>query len=103
MTYRLEPEMMYMMPIHFGPGMGPRQGPQRRTFECKDSPKTTSVSVSFLTNGEQLETLLPEGFELGAEPVAASYTHLPLPTTPCVYLFVASRRLQKTSGKSHYL
>ncbi len=73
MTYRLEPEMMYMMPIHFGPGMGPRQGPNRRTFECKDSPKTTSVSVSFLTNGDQLETLLPEGFELGAEPVVTVY------------------------------
>ena len=66
MPYKFQPGKMYMMPIHFGPSMGPRQGPEGRTFECKDNPKTTSISVSFLTNREQLEELLPERFEVGA-------------------------------------
>ncbi len=69
MPYKFQPDKMYMLPTHFGPSMGPRQGPEGRRFECKDNPKTTSVSVSFLTNREQLEELLPERFEVGAEPV----------------------------------
>ncbi|SVB66638.1 uncharacterized protein METZ01_LOCUS219492, partial [marine metagenome] len=76
MPYKLQPGKMYMMPTHFGPSMGPRQGPEGRTFECEDNPKTTSISVNFLTNREQLEELLPEKFEVGAEPVvsvSASY------------------------------
>ncbi len=76
MPYKFQPGKMYMMPIHFGPSMGPRQGPDGRTFECKDNPKSTSISVSFLTNREQLEELLPERFEVGANPVvsvSASY------------------------------
>jgi len=76
MPYKFQPGKMYMMPTHFGPSMGPRQGPEGRTFKCKDNPKTTSISVNFLTNREQLEELLPERFEVGAEPVvsvSASY------------------------------
>ena len=76
MPYKLRPDKMYMMPTHFGPSMGPRQGPCGRKFECLDSPKSTSISVSFLTNREQLEEFLPERFEVGAEPVvsvSASY------------------------------
>jgi len=67
---------MYRMPTHFGPSMGPRQGERGRRFECRDTPKATEISVSFLTNREQLGGLLPEDFEVGAEPVVtvtASY------------------------------
>jgi len=71
MPYKFHPNKMYMMPTHFGPSIGPRQGPEGRTFECKENPKTTSISVSFLTNREQLEELLPERFEVGAEPVVS--------------------------------
>ena len=39
MPYKLRPDKMYMMPTHFGPGMGPRQGPCGRKFECKRQPK----------------------------------------------------------------
>ena len=67
MAYKLDPQTMYMMPTHFGPSTGPRQGPGGRKFECKDNPKSKSVSVSFLTNSEQLQELLPPGgFELSA-------------------------------------
>ena len=76
MSYKLHPHKMYMMPTHFGPSAGPRQGPDGRKFVCKENPKTTSISVSFLTNPAQLEELLPECFELVDEPVvtvSASY------------------------------
>jgi len=76
MSYKFQPGKMYRMPTHFGPSLGPRQGEGGRKFANLDSPKVTGRSVSFLTNREQLEELLPEGFEVGAEPVVtigASY------------------------------
>lgn len=76
MSYRLDPNKMYRMPTHFGPSLGPRQGENGRRYACKDTPKTTTVSVSFLTNRDQLDDLLPEGFVVGDEPVvtvAVSY------------------------------
>ncbi len=69
MPYKVQPGSMYRMPTHFGPSLGPRQGEGGRKFANLDSPKVTQRSVSFLTNREQLEELLPEGFEVGAEPV----------------------------------
>ena len=69
MSYELLPDRMYMMPTHFGPGLGPRQGPDGRRFACRDSPRAVSYSVSFLTRAEQLDALLPSGFALVGEPV----------------------------------
>ncbi len=69
MPYEKEPGRMYMMPTHFGPAAGPRQGPDGRRFEGRDSPRTTSCSVSFLTRRDQLEALLPVGFRSAGEPV----------------------------------
>ena len=69
MPYKLHPARMYMMPTHFGPAPGPRQGPDGRGFDCRDTPRATSYSVSFLTRAEQLDTLLPAGFRLAGEPV----------------------------------
>ena len=66
MSYTFQPGKMYRMPTHFGPSLGPRQGKDGRKFDCRDNPKATTRSVSFLANREQLETLLPEGFEVGA-------------------------------------
>ena len=76
MPYSFQPGKMYRMPTHFGPRTGPRQGADGLSFENKDTPKTTTVAVSFLTNADQLEALLPPGFELAGEPVVtveASY------------------------------
>ena len=70
MTYPLNPELMYMMPTHFGPMCGPRQGPGGKKFAFEqDQRKSKSISVSFLTNAEQLKEFLPPGFELWGEPV----------------------------------
>ncbi|MCY3554345.1 MAG: acetoacetate decarboxylase family protein [Gemmatimonadetes bacterium] len=69
MPYKIHPGRMYMMPTHFGPAAGPRQGPDGRRFDGQHSPRTTSYSVSFLTRPEQLEVLLPMGFRLAGDPV----------------------------------
>ena len=54
MNYPLRPETMYMMPTHFGPMSGPRQGPNGKKFAfARDQRKSMGVSVSFLTNAEQ--------------------------------------------------
>ena len=71
MGYKFNPKAMYRMPTHFGPRTGPRYGPDGRKFECKDNPKSTSITVSFLTNSEQLEAFLPPGFSLNGEPVVS--------------------------------
>jgi len=76
MTHLFEPGRMYRMPVGFGPAMGPRQGPDGRTFDCVDNPKTTSIAVSFTSSPAQLAALLPAGFELAGDPVVtvqASY------------------------------
>ena len=69
MPYIFQKGMMYRMPTHFGPAYGPRQGEGGKKFANLDSPKSTSMSVSFLTYREQLEEFLPEGFELGFTPL----------------------------------
>lgn len=69
MSYEIDPRQMYMMPTHFGPAAGPRQGPEGQGFDCRDNPRTTSYSVSFLTRAEQLDALLPADFTLAGEPV----------------------------------
>lgn len=69
MPYKLRPGRMYMMPTHFGPAPGPRQRPDGRGYDCRESPRATSYSVSFLTRAEQLGALLPAGFRLAGEPV----------------------------------
>jgi hypothetical protein len=76
MAYKLDPQKMYRMPTHFGPSLGPRQGRNGQQYTNVDSPKKTVVSVSFLSEHEQLEALLPEGFGVNGEPVvtiSASY------------------------------
>ena len=65
---------MYMMPIHFGPMCGPRQGPGGKKFAFNsDKRKITHLSVSFLTKASQLQKLLPPGFELAGEPVVTVF------------------------------
>ena len=70
MPYQLKPKTMYMMPTHFGPMSGPRQGPggEMGAFSV-DQRKTRAYAVSFLTEHEQLEALLPPRFEAVGEPV----------------------------------
>ena len=76
MPYKFEPGQMYRMPTHFGPSLGPRQGVDGKRYANAHSPKKTAYSVSFLTEVEALDRLLPPRFELDGEPVVtvtASY------------------------------
>lgn len=76
MPYDFQADRMYRMPTHFGPRTGPRQGPDGRKFDNINSPRTTRISLSFLSDPVQLEALLPPGFVLDGEPVvtiSASY------------------------------
>ena len=65
---------MYMMPVHFGPMTGPRHDKDGGRFANKETPKSMGYSVSFLSNREQLEALVPEGFEVVGEPVVTVFT-----------------------------
>ncbi len=69
MPYSFQPNAMYRMPTHFGPRTGPRRGPDGRGFDCVNSPKSMSYSVSYLTHAAAAEALLPPGFDLNGEPV----------------------------------
>lgn len=57
------------MPVVYGPATGPRRGPEGRIFDGKNSPKSTHVSVSFMSNVDQLNALLPERFEVAGDPI----------------------------------
>ena len=77
MSNEFRPGLIYRMPASFGPRTGPRQGPDGRKFTCVDAPKATTIAVSFLSDVDQLNALLPDGFSLAGEPivsVSASYT-----------------------------
>jgi hypothetical protein len=74
MSYRFEAGRIYRMPTHFGPAPGPRQLPDG-VRDPKGSPRRLSVAASFLTDGAQLETHLPEGFTLAGEPVVSVEFH----------------------------
>ena len=69
MGYDIKNNKMYMMPTHFGPMSGPRQGPESIKFECKDNPKSIRFSSSFLSNKDQLNALLPPNFILEGDPI----------------------------------
>jgi hypothetical protein len=77
MSNKFDPGLIYRMPACFGPRCGPRQGPDGQKFACEDYPKATTIAVNFLSDAEQLQALLPDGFSLAGEPqvsVSASYT-----------------------------
>lgn len=69
MSYTFQPGCFYRMPTHFGPSLGPRQGPDGQTFDCKDSPDNTAIAIPFLTDAAALDTLLPPGFSLAHQPI----------------------------------
>lgn len=74
MNYPLQKGTMYLMPTHFGPMCGPRQGPGGKRFAfTADQRKVMTVEISFLTNAEQLQPLLPPGFALSGEPVVTVF------------------------------
>jgi hypothetical protein len=77
MSYTLRPDRIHMMPAHFGPSCGPRQGPDGGRFADAPPAKQVTYSVSFRTSPDQLARLLPPQFVVGADPViTVSVTYL---------------------------
>ena len=64
MSYIFKPDCRYRMPTHFGPSIGPRQGPNGRRYANTESPNDTTVQASFKVDKAQLEKFLPPGFSL---------------------------------------
>jgi Acetoacetate decarboxylase (ADC) len=76
MSYALSPGKRYRMPVQFGPALGPRESLDGGRHEADTTRDSLRVSVSFRSEQESLEALLPPGFGLDGEPVArieASY------------------------------
>lgn len=66
--FLFNPNKRYRMPVLFGPTVGPRQGPHGETFDSSNAAYTVT-SVSFLSDQNALNMLLPNGFGLNGEPV----------------------------------
>lgn len=64
MSYTFLSDRRYRMPTHFGPSLGPRQGPDGKGFSGTDSTKDTVIQATFEAEAEQLERFLPPGFTL---------------------------------------
>jgi len=60
---------MYRMPVFFGPGTGPRRGPDGNPFDGTKGYDTMTHTISFLGNADQLKELLPPKFELYGDPI----------------------------------
>ncbi|MDP6349522.1 MAG: acetoacetate decarboxylase family protein [Chloroflexota bacterium] len=78
MPYELRKRTMYMMPTHFGPQVGPVQGPGGELYAFDQAGlKREAYAVSFRTKAAQLEAMLPPGFALDGEPVVTVvYTYM---------------------------
>jgi hypothetical protein len=63
MSYRFIPGRMYRMPTHFGPTLGPRQGPDGERYACERHPRQVIAEAAFAADVEQLAELLPPRFE----------------------------------------
>lgn len=72
MSYLFKPNHYYRMPTHFGPSLGPRQGPDGRRFACIDSPDDTMFLATFKADKAQLEALMPPGFTV-REPCTVTF------------------------------
>lgn len=71
MSYTLNPQRRYRSPIHFGPQVGPRQGPapDYTPFDLTNSPVLTVAAFSYLTDLELMSRLLPENMTVHGEPI----------------------------------
>jgi probable F420-dependent oxidoreductase len=67
--------MLYRMPTHFGPSLGPRQGAGGRRYTSAHVPKWTRYTVSFLGNREQLTVLYREHVGLAGNPGVSRGNH----------------------------
>jgi hypothetical protein len=63
------------MPVFFGPSLGPRQGPEGRSFDNDPPISWEDIVVTFDTHGTELERLLPSDFSLIEPVVIARFSY----------------------------
>ena len=64
MSYTFLSDRRYRMPTHFGPSLGPRQGPDGKGFSGTNSTRDVLIQATFEAEAAQLENFLPPGFSL---------------------------------------
>lgn len=62
------------MPVGFGPALGPRQGPEGQSFNGSWS-RCDSFAISFESEREAVDELLPPGFSAPEKPTVKVQTH----------------------------
>jgi acetoacetate decarboxylase len=65
---------IYRMPVGFGPALGPRNGPNGRSFNGEWS-RCTTVGVSYRTDREALARVLPDRFVPADDPIVRVQCH----------------------------
>lgn len=88
MSYLFDPRRMYRMPTHFGPALGPRQGPDGRSYECRTGPRQFIVEAAFEADPAQLAELLPPRFA-------------PLEPTQLTFSFVYMTEIEWLAGRGY--
>lgn len=70
MTFKMESGFRYRMPTVFGPAPGPRQKPGGGMWQPEETGRMNSewMNVTYRTEREKLEAILPPGFDLRGEP-----------------------------------
>lgn len=66
MSYERDNSRMYMMPVHFGPCVTPRQNQEGSRFIYDQATELTKHTIVYETDADQLSALLPRNFELTA-------------------------------------
>ncbi len=67
------PGVRYRAPVSFGPAVGPRQHPEGRPWTKEETGTMRSdwMKLSYRTDPDKLEALLPPGFSLRAAPIVS--------------------------------
>jgi hypothetical protein len=69
MTFKREPGNFYRMPVFFGPNPCPRWWPEGVEEDFSRVPVRSAIGARYLTDGDMLQSLLPEGFSIWGDPV----------------------------------
>ncbi|MHA6732211.1 acetoacetate decarboxylase family protein [Devosia sp. A369] len=70
MSYTFIPDRMYRMPVHFGPSLGPRQGPDGGRFDWSEF-ECDSVVAHYRSDRAPIEKILPPRFECYGDPIVS--------------------------------
>lgn len=76
MSYSFLPDARYRMPTHFGPSLGPRQGPEGRRYDCRNTPHQVIVRAEFEASAAELEPFMPPGFSVRRGEIHFTFSYM---------------------------